>query len=77
MKIKLENGRLVTEKGVLKTDCVLENGRVALEGCCDELIRSDHVKKAYLGLTTSREEVTTMDNTAKKMSPEEKGDFSE
>jgi branched-chain amino acid transport system ATP-binding protein len=30
--------------------CVLENGRIALEGCCDELIRSDHIKKAYLGL---------------------------
>ena len=30
--------------------CVLENGRIALEGRCDELIRSDHIKKAYLGL---------------------------
>lgn len=30
--------------------CVLENGRIALEGCCDELIQSDHIKKAYLGL---------------------------
>lgn len=30
--------------------CVLENGRVALEGCCEDLLQSDHVKKAYLGL---------------------------
>ncbi len=30
--------------------CVLENGRITLEGCCDELIQSDHIKKAYLGL---------------------------
>lgn len=30
--------------------CVLENGRVALEGCCDDLLKSDHVRKAYLGL---------------------------
>ena len=30
--------------------CVLENGRVALEGCCDELLTNDYVRKAYLGL---------------------------
>jgi len=30
--------------------CVLENGRIALEGCCDDLLKSDHVRKAYLGL---------------------------
>jgi branched-chain amino acid transport system ATP-binding protein len=30
--------------------CVLENGRLALEGSCDELLRSDHIRKAYLGL---------------------------
>jgi len=30
--------------------CVLENGRVALDGTCDILLQSDHVKKAYLGL---------------------------
>ena len=29
---------------------VLENGRVVLEGACDELLQSDHVRKAYLGL---------------------------
>jgi ABC-type branched-subunit amino acid transport system ATPase component len=29
---------------------VLENGRMALEGCCDDLLKSDHVRKAYLGL---------------------------
>jgi len=29
---------------------VLENGRVVLEGACDELLHSDHVRKAYLGL---------------------------
>ena len=30
--------------------CVLENGRLALEGCCEDLLKSDHIKKAYLGL---------------------------
>jgi branched-chain amino acid transport system ATP-binding protein len=30
--------------------CVLENGRLALEGACDELLKSDHIRKAYLGL---------------------------
>jgi branched-chain amino acid transport system ATP-binding protein len=30
--------------------CVLENGRIALEGCCDDLLKSDHIRKAYLGL---------------------------
>jgi branched-chain amino acid transport system ATP-binding protein len=29
---------------------VLENGRVALEGKCCDLIDNDYVKKAYLGL---------------------------
>ena len=29
---------------------VLENGRVVLEGACDKLLQSDHVRKAYLGL---------------------------
>jgi branched-chain amino acid transport system ATP-binding protein len=30
--------------------CVLENGRMALEGSCRTLLESDHVRKAYLGL---------------------------
>ncbi len=30
--------------------CVLENGRISLQGQCDELLKSDHVRKAYLGL---------------------------
>jgi branched-chain amino acid transport system ATP-binding protein len=30
--------------------CVLENGRLTLEGPCCDLIKNDHVKKAYLGL---------------------------
>jgi branched-chain amino acid transport system ATP-binding protein len=29
---------------------VLENGRLCLEGDCDELLQSDYVRKAYLGL---------------------------
>jgi branched-chain amino acid transport system ATP-binding protein len=29
---------------------VLENGRISLEGDSDELLQSDHVRKAYLGL---------------------------
>jgi branched-chain amino acid transport system ATP-binding protein len=28
---------------------VLENGRVVLEGACDQLLQSDYVRKAYLG----------------------------
>jgi branched-chain amino acid transport system ATP-binding protein len=30
--------------------CVLENGRLTLEGACRDLIAHDHVRKAYLGL---------------------------
>lgn len=30
--------------------CILENGRVALDGTCSELLKSDHIRKAYLGL---------------------------
>ncbi len=30
--------------------CVLENGRLTLEGPCCDLIENDHVKKAYMGL---------------------------
>jgi branched-chain amino acid transport system ATP-binding protein len=30
--------------------CVLENGRMVLEGACDKLLQSDHIRKAYLGL---------------------------
>jgi branched-chain amino acid transport system ATP-binding protein len=30
--------------------CVLENGRMVLEGQCDKLLASDYVRKAYLGL---------------------------
>jgi branched-chain amino acid transport system ATP-binding protein len=29
---------------------VLENGRIVLDGCCADLLESEHVKKAYLGL---------------------------
>lgn len=29
---------------------VLESGRISLEGACDELLQSDHIRKAYLGL---------------------------
>jgi len=29
---------------------VLENGHIVLDGSCDELLKSDHVRKAYLGL---------------------------
>jgi branched-chain amino acid transport system ATP-binding protein len=29
---------------------VLENGRIALEGSCQELLKKDLIKKAYLGL---------------------------
>lgn len=28
---------------------VLENGRIVLEGCCNELLQSDYVRQAYLG----------------------------
>ena len=29
---------------------VLENGRLCLEGECGELLKSDHVRKVYMGL---------------------------
>ena len=29
---------------------ILENGRICAEGACSELLRSDHVRRAYLGL---------------------------
>jgi len=29
---------------------VLENGRICMEGACTEMLKSDHVRKAYLGL---------------------------
>jgi branched-chain amino acid transport system ATP-binding protein len=29
---------------------VLENGRVALEGACQVLLKSDHIRKSYMGL---------------------------
>jgi branched-chain amino acid transport system ATP-binding protein len=29
---------------------VLENGRICMEGACTEMLESDHVRKAYLGL---------------------------
>ncbi len=29
---------------------VLENGRIVLEGACDNLLKDDYVRKAYLGL---------------------------
>jgi branched-chain amino acid transport system ATP-binding protein len=30
--------------------CVMENGRLTLEGACCDLLENDHVRKAYLGL---------------------------
>jgi len=30
--------------------CVLENGRVVMDGDCDKLLTSDYIRKAYLGL---------------------------
>ncbi|HEY32862.1 MAG TPA: ABC transporter ATP-binding protein [Dehalococcoidia bacterium] len=30
--------------------CVLENGHIVLDDICDNLLQSDHVRKAYLGL---------------------------
>ena len=30
--------------------CVLENGRIVLEGTCQSLLNMDHIKKSYLGL---------------------------
>jgi branched-chain amino acid transport system ATP-binding protein len=30
--------------------CVLENGRIAVEGASAELLQSDHIRRAYLGL---------------------------
>jgi len=47
---------LIVEQNVRQTleiadrACVLENGRIELQGNCSELLNSEHVKKAYLGL---------------------------
>lgn len=47
---------LIVEQNVRQTlevadrACVLENGRLALEGPCCDLLQSDHVRRAYLGL---------------------------
>lgn len=47
---------LVVEQNVRHTleiadrACVLENGRVGLEGACDVLLTNDYIKKSYLGL---------------------------
>ena len=30
--------------------CILENGRIALGGTCQQLLDSEHIRKAYLGL---------------------------
>ncbi len=30
--------------------CVLENGRITLDGTCKQLLDSEHIRKAYLGL---------------------------
>jgi ABC-type branched-subunit amino acid transport system ATPase component len=48
---------------------VLENGRMVLEGKCDELLCSDHIKEAYLGITITNEEGKKME---KKLTPDEK-----
>ena len=29
---------------------VLENGHIVLEGACDQLLQSDYIRKAYLGI---------------------------
>ncbi len=47
---------LLVEQNVRRTleiadeACVIENGRVGLEGRCSELLANEHIKKAYLGL---------------------------
>ncbi len=58
IKALREQGKtiLIVEQNVRQTleiadrACVLENGRMAIEGACVELLKSDHVRKAYLGL---------------------------
>jgi branched-chain amino acid transport system ATP-binding protein len=53
-----QNGKtiLIIEQNVRQTleiadrACVLENGRMALEGACCDLLKSDHIRKSYLGL---------------------------
>jgi ABC-type branched-subunit amino acid transport system ATPase component/uroporphyrinogen-III decarboxylase len=48
---------------------VLENGRIVLEGSCTELLCSDHIKEAYLGITPVYREGIKMEE---KKTPEEK-----
>jgi branched-chain amino acid transport system ATP-binding protein len=53
-----ESGKtiLIIEQNVRQTleiadrALVLENGRMALEGACCDLLKSDHIRKSYLGL---------------------------
>ncbi len=43
-----QNVKLALE--IAKEACVIENGRVAMEGSCQMLLRDNYIKKAYLGL---------------------------
>jgi branched-chain amino acid transport system ATP-binding protein len=43
-----QNVKLALE--IAKEACVIENGRVAMEGSCQMLLSDNYIKKAYLGL---------------------------
>jgi branched-chain amino acid transport system ATP-binding protein len=43
-----QNVRLALE--VAKEACVIENGRIAMEGACEMLLTDNYIKKAYLGI---------------------------
>jgi branched-chain amino acid transport system ATP-binding protein len=43
-----QNVRLALE--VAKEACVIENGRISIQGACEMLLTDNYIKKAYLGL---------------------------
>jgi branched-chain amino acid transport system ATP-binding protein len=36
--------------GIASRGYVLENGHIVIEGCSEDLLTSEHVKKAYIGI---------------------------
>ena len=50
MTILLVEQNVRQSLGIADRACVLENGRITLEGGCQELLQEEFVRKAYLGL---------------------------
>ncbi len=43
-----QNVRMALE--ISERACIIENGRMAMEGACNQLLQADYVKQAYLGM---------------------------